>query len=392
MTTESYSKGLAGVIADASAICLVDGKRGALYYRGQSIADLANSKSFDEVAYLLIYGELPDAAQLATYRRKLGQQYGLPEFAVEVIQALPTSKHPMEVIMAVLPLIGETLPSEIETERVEEDGSRRTRVLDQASQTDELLRVLAKIPTIIAYYQRHREGRPLVKPQADLDLLSNFLAMFHGELPSQRDAEIFSICEILQMEHGFNASTFTARVVASTLAPMHASLTAAVGALYGKLHGGADEAAFRMARDEIGSVENAESYVDELLSRRGKIMGLGHRVYQAIDPRAKILKSLAQELAIAKGGDKQTVFDTLTRVEEVMANRMASKGKKIYPNVEFFKGPVFNALDIPTDQFTAMFVIARSFGWGAHILELWQDHRLYRPRAEYVGPQPDATD
>ena len=386
MTTESYSKGLAGVVADESAICLVDGVQGKLFYRGHSIDDLAEDKSFDEVTYLLLYGELPSPEQLADYRAFLGQHYELPDYARQLITDLPKDKHPMEVVMTVLPVVGQILPSEIVTERYVEDGTKRTRVVDEDAHRSELLQVLAKIPTIIAYYQRHRQGESLVAPNAKFDLLTNFLAMFHGEQPDARDVEIFSVCEILQMEHGFNASTFTGRVVASTLSPMHTSIAAAVGALFGKLHGGADEAAFRMARDEIGGADLAEKYVDDLLARSGKIMGLGHRVYKAIDPRARILKSLAKELAEQKGGEKQAIFETLLRVEEVMADRMAAKGKEIYPNVEFFKGPVFNALDIPTDQFTAMFVIARAFGWGAHILELWHDHRLYRPKAMYVGP------
>ena len=389
MTKDSYSKGLAGVIADESAICLVDGEQGRLYYRGQSIEDLTESKTFDEVSYLLIYGEFPGVEQLDGYRAKLSANYELPEFAKTMIQSLPADKHPMEVLMSVLPVLGAFTPSDIKTQRYSVGDTNRTGVLNEEALQDELLRILSCIPTIIAYYQRHRRGEPLVSPNPELGLLENFLAMFHGESPTARDVEVFSICEILQMEHGFNASTFTARVVASTLAPLHASIAAAIGALYGKLHGGADEAAFRMARDEIGTPDRAEDYIDDLLNRRGKIMGLGHRVYQAIDPRARILRKLAAELNQSKGGQKQTVFQTLARVEEVMANRMAQKGKQIYPNVEFFKGPVFNALDIPTDQFTAMFVIARAFGWGAHILELWRDHRIYRPRAMYVGPRPN---
>lgn len=381
--TESYKKGLEGVIADESSICLVDGAQGALFYRGHSIEDIAESKSFDEVGFLLIYGHLPNADELAAYRQTISSSYELPAFVQDLIRSLPTDKHPMEVVMSVLPLLGGILPSEILTERVVEAGEKRTVVSDLDGQRTELLQLLAKIPTVIAYYQRHRTNQAWVAPNADMDLLTNFLAMFHGEKPDPRDVEIFSVCEILQMEHGFNASTFTARVVASTLSPLHASLTAAVGALYGKLHGGADEAAFRMAGEKIGSPEATEAYVDDLLAQGGKIMGLGHRVYKAIDPRAKILKRLATELTQSKGGEKQNVFDTLVKVEEVMADRMAAKGKKIYPNVEFFKGPVFNALDIPTDHFTAMFVIARAFGWGAHILELWQDQRIYRPRALY---------
>ncbi len=386
MSTETYSKGLAGVIADESAICLVDGAQGKLYYRGHSIETLAEEKSFDEVCYLLLHGELPTSGQLSEYRGFLSDHYVLPDFAQNVIAAMPKDLHPMEVLMAVLPLLGKVLPADISTERLTEGDTKRTQVVDEDFHRNELLRLLAKIPTIIATYQRHREDKPIVKPDASLDLLTNFLAMFHGETPTTRDVEIFSVCEILQMEHGFNASTFTARVVASTLSPMHASIASAIGALFGKLHGGADEAAFRMARDEIGGADQAEAFVDDLLSKSGKIMGLGHRVYKAIDPRAKILKALAKELVENKGGDKLAVFETLVRVEEVMADRMQQKGKAIYPNVEFFKGPVFNALDIPTDQYTAMFAMARAFGWGAHVLELWKDHRIYRPKAKYVGP------
>jgi len=387
MTTETYSKGLAGVIADESAICLVDGAQGKLFYRGHSIETLAEENSFDEVSYLLLHGDLPNTDQMSDYRDFLAANYELPEFAENVITDLPKDLHPMEVLMAVIPLLGNVLPADIATERFTEGDTKRTQVVDEPSHRNELLRLLAKIPTIIAFYQRHREDKPLVKPDSSLDFLTNFLAMFHGEKPTARDVEIFSVCEILQMEHGFNASTFTSRVVASTLSPMHASLSAAIGALFGKLHGGADEAAFRMAQDEIGGADKAEAFVDDLLEKSGKIMGLGHRVYKAIDPRAKILKKLAKELAENKGGDKLAVFETLVRVEEVMSDRMHKKGKEIYPNVEFFKGPVFNALDIPTDQYTAMFAMARAFGWGAHVLELWQDHRLYRPKAMYVGPK-----
>ncbi len=385
----TYSKGLEGVIADESSICLVDGQNGRLFYRGQSIDDIAEAKSFDEICYLLLYGALPSDEQLKSYRELLAANYELPTHAKKVIESLPREQHPMEALMSVLPLIGQTLPKDIVTERIEKDGEKQTQVAELDRVRNEAIAILAKLPTIIAHFQRHRTEQAIIAPNSELDLLTNFLTMFQGERPTERDVEIFSICEVLQMEHGFNASTFTARVVASTLSPLHASLAAAVGALYGKLHGGADEAAFTMAKEAIGSPDRAESYVDDLLSRGGKIMGLGHRVYRTMDPRARILKRLALELNEAKGGQKKAILETLTKVEEVMAARMAAKGKEIHPNVEFYKGPVFNALDIPTDQFTAMFVLARSFGWCAHILELWQDHRIYRPRAMYVGP--DAT-
>ena len=385
--TAKYSKGLEGVIADETSICLVDGQEGKLFYRGHSIEDIAESKSFDEVCYLLLFGEFPSAVELVDYRATLAANYELPEHAQRALQAIPVDQHPMEAVMSILPLVGSTLPKDIATERVVEGDQKRSQVAKLDEVRREVVGILAKLPTIIAQFQRHRSGQQIVAPDTSLDLLTNFLAMFHGEQPTERDVEIFSICEILQMEHGFNASTFTARVVASTLSPVHTSLAAAVGALYGKLHGGADEAAFTMAKDKIGGADKAESYVDDLLERGGKIMGLGHRVYRTMDPRARILKRLAIELNESKGGEKQEILATLTKVEDVMAERMAAKGKEIHPNVEFFKGPVFNALDIPTDQFTAMFVLARAFGWCAHILELWQDHRIYRPRAMYVGPK-----
>lgn len=383
-----YSKGLAGVIADETAICLVRGEAGQLYYRGVPIEELAERACFDSCAYLMLHGALPDAGQLAAFRAQLGKGYELPEHVLAMLASMPKDQHPMEVLMAVLPLLGTIRPAEIRTERVVVDGEKITRVLDEDAHRDELTRLLASIPTIIATFYRHREGKARVAPDPSLDLLTNFLSMLHGEAPSAQDVHVFSVAQILQMEHGFNASTFTSRCVGSTLAPLHASLAAAVGALYGKLHGGADEAAFRMARDEIGSAARAASYVDELLERGGKVMGLGHRVYRTVDPRAHILKRLATDLCAGKGGEKQEIFETLVAVEEAMNARMQEKGKAIYPNVEFFKGPVFHALDIPTDHYTAMFVIARSFGWGAHVLELFRDHRLYRPKAQYVGVQP----
>ncbi|MCA8969102.1 MAG: citrate/2-methylcitrate synthase [Planctomycetes bacterium] len=383
----NYSKGLAGVIADETALCLVQGEEGRLFYRGHSIDDLA-MREFDEVAYLMLSGALPSQGELATYRSEIARAYALPDHARAAIAALPHDLHPMEVLQAVIPLLGTIRAREVSTERVTKGDEKITRVLHQDMHRADLIRIVGAIPTIIATFYRQRESLPPVEPDPSLDYLTNFLTMFHGKQPDPADVRVFGVAEILQMEHGFNASTFVARAVASTLAPIHACLAAAVGSLYGKLHGGADEAAFRMARDEIGSVARAEGYVDELLAKGGKIMGLGHRVYRTIDPRARILKRLATDLCAGKGGDKQEIFETLTRVEEVINARIAAKGKALYPNVEFYKGPVFHALDIPTDHFTAMFVLARGFGWGAHVLELYDDHRLYRPKAAYVGPLP----
>ncbi len=383
--TTSYSKGLEGVIADESAICHVIGSEGRLIYCGHSIEELVKNHSFDEVAYLMLHNELPDSAALAQYRAEVSRARELPESVLAVIRALPKDQHPMEVIQCVLPLLGQQRPSDLQTEReTKDDGTKISRVRDLGEQRRLALDLLAKIPTAIAAFHRHRQGLDLRESDPDMDLMTNFLALFRGTPPTKREAEVYSICAILQMEHGFNASTFTARVVGSTLSPLHTTLSAAVGALYGKLHGGADEAAFEMAKS-IGSPEAVDASLDKILAAGGKVMGMGHRVYRTIDPRAKILRGLADELCSSKGGEQEKVFRTLQGVEAYMSRKMAKAGKEIHPNVEFYKGPVFNALDIPPDCFTAMFVIARSFGWAAHVLELWSDHRLYRPRALYVG-------
>ncbi|HTL53621.1 MAG TPA: citrate/2-methylcitrate synthase [Planctomycetota bacterium] len=386
MSQPAYSKGLEGVIADESSVSLVDGTAGKLYYRGYSIEDIVQKKHYDETSYLVLFGSFPTPAELKDYRAKLAANYELPPQIITWIKATPRETHPMEAIQALLAVIGNIDPTGIDVERQDAPGGgKRSVVTHLEEHRTELLALLAKIPTMVAYYHRHQSGQPFIPPRKDLNLMANFLYMFKGTPAPARDVEIFEICEILQMEHGFNASTFAARVVASTLAPIHTSLSAAVGALFGKLHGGADEAAFRMARDEIGGPEKAEKYVKETLAHGGKIMGMGHRVYKTVDPRATVLKGLAAELTASKGGDKERVLKTLFKVEEVMAEVMEGKGKEIYSNVEFYKGPVFNALDIPPEYYTSMFVIARAFGWGANILELWHDHRLYRPKAMYMG-------
>ena len=335
---------------------------------------------------MILYGEFPNAEQYADFRRQLAAAYTLPDYAAAAIGALPPGTHPMEAIQSVLAISGRYKPSQIKVRRVpEKDGTKRSVVEGLPEQRQELNRILALIPAIIAHFYRAQQGLAPVAPRPELSLLANFLYMFHGREPSAQDLHVFEVCQMLQIEHGFNASTFTARVVASTLAPLHASLSAAVGALYGILHGGADEAAFRMARDQIREPAHAEDFVRRTIADGGRIMGVGHRIYKTIDPRAKILKGLAARLNADKGGQKEQIYQTLEKVEEVATNIFAGQGKEIYANVEFYKGSVFNALDIPPLYFTSMFVIARAFGWGAHILELWNDHRLYRPEAVFVG-------
>jgi citrate synthase len=254
----------------------------------------------------------------------------------------------------------------------------------------EILVVLAQIPTLVAAFYRARAGLDLVfvEPRDDLQPFANFLHLFHGHPPDEADVRVFEVCQMLQMEHGFNASTFTARVVASTLAAPHTSFSSAIGALCGILHGGADQAAFLVARDDVGSPEAAEEYVVKTLASGGRIMGVGHREYKTLDPRAAVLKGMAKKLADRKGGEKKLLFDTLVAIENAAVREFEKRGQRVYANVEFYKGAVFHALDIPPDHFTAMFVIARAFGWAAHILELAKDHRIYRPTSLFSGTVP----
>jgi citrate synthase len=384
--TRSFSKGLEGVVADETAISFVDSDEGQLYYRGYRIDEIVSKKTFDETAYMLLEGQFPSKSELLKFRAQLADAYELPPRASAVIDALPRGAHPMEAIQAVLAVIGSTRPEQLQVHRVAgPDGHKRSVVKDPSAHRNELVDVLARIPTIIARFCRHQGGQEQIPPRKDLSLLTNFLYMLHGREPSAAEVRVFEVCQILQLEHGLNASTFTARVVASTLAPIHTCLSSAVGALFGRLHGGADEATFRMAHDEIRTLDRAEGYVRDTLKAGRLVMGLGHRVYRTVDPRALILKRVAADVSAAKGGDKETLFRILVKVEDTATRMFADQGKELYANVEFFKGAVFNALDIQSMYYTSMFVMARAFGWGAHILELWRDNRLYRPEANFVG-------
>jgi citrate synthase len=383
---KTFSKGLEGVVADETSVGFVDSDGGQLYYRGYPIDQIVEKKSFDDCAYMLLEGRFPSPDELAAFRAQLADAYELPAHAQAVIDALPVSTHPMEVIQAILALIGSSKPWDVRVQRVTAaDGHKKSVVTDVSVHRQELAGLVARIPTIIARFYRRQQGQPAVAPRRDLPLLSNFLYMLHGREPSSSEVRAFEVCQMLQLEHGLNASTFTARVVASTLAPMHSCLSSAVGALYGSLHGGADEAAFRMVEDEIKTLDRADEYVRETLAKGGLIMGLGHRVYRTVDPRATILKRMAAELSAAKGGRRGEIFQILVKVEDAARRHFAQQGKDIYANVEFYKGAVFNALDIPPLYYTSMFVMARAFGWGAHVLELWQDNRIYRPEAVFVG-------
>lgn len=364
----TFSKGLAGVIADESRVCFIDGEAGLLSYRGYDIYEVAkNDATFDEVAYLLLEGRLPTREELSAFSQALVAARNVPKTILDMIKLSPREAHPMVVLQTTTAALG--MFDEVQGE-------------DRAANIKRAISLTAKFPTLIAAFARHKQGQEFVAPRNDLDHAANFLYMVNGEAPSQKAARTFEMALILHMEHSFNASTFTTRVVGGTLAPMYAAVSAGVGALYGPLHGGANERTLQMV-DEIGSVDAAEGYVLDKLANKGKIMGMGHRVYKAKDPRSVILEGMLTELLNEKGDTRD--LEILKRIETVMRAEMEKKGKDVWPNVDFFSGALYRSLGIATEHFTPIFALARIVGWAAHLLELWEDNRLYRPKAYYVG-------
>ncbi|TVR01333.1 MAG: citrate/2-methylcitrate synthase [Spirochaetaceae bacterium] len=370
MASVEYAKGLEGVIAAESSICRIDGENGKLYYMGYPIRELVKTCSFEEVTYLLLYGELPNAAQFEAFKKKMRGSRGISEPIKAMIRDFPKESHPMELLQAVVSYL-----SGYVEHRIQHDAHCNCRnTLHQVSQ----------LATVVAALHRFRSGLDYVEPREDLSHGANFLYMLRGEEPTELEGKIMDDCFTLHAEHSFNASTFTARVVASTLSTCYCSISAAIGALYGSLHGGANEKVMDMV-DEVGDVAKAEEWVNATLDAKKKIMGMGHRVYKAKDPRAIVMEDYLQQLGELKGETKY--YDILKKIETVFRNRMEEKGKPIHPNVDFFSGAVYRLLGIPTVLFTPIFAIARAPGWLAHILEQRSDNRIFRPKALYVGHQ-----
>jgi len=368
MANTEYAKGLEGVIAAESKICKVDGENGKLYYMGYFIKDLVESCTFEEVTYLLLYGELPTPEQLTSFSHRMREGRKLPDEIKKMISEFPRGAHPMELLQSVISYL-----SSYVKHRVEHDAFCNCR---------DTLHQIAQLPTVIAAYYRIQNNQQMIEPRMDLSHGANFLYMLHGTEPDARDGEIMDKALILHAEHSLNASTFTARVVASTLSTCYCSISAAIGALYGSLHGGANEKVMEMV-DEIGDKSKAAAWVNKALDSKQKIMGMGHRVYRAKDPRSIIIEDHLAELSKRKGDSKY--LDILKEIEGTFRARMEEKGKPIYPNVDFFSGAVYRLLGIPTVLFTPVFAAARASGWLAHILEQRSDNRIYRPKALYVG-------
>ena len=355
--------GLRGQVAGETALCTV-GKTGTgLTYRGYDISELAEKAKFEEVAFLLLKGHLPTQSELTAYTTKLQSLRSLPDALKEVLERIPASAHPMDVMRTGCSMLGN-----LETET------------DFAQQDDAIDRLLALLPAIICYWYRFsHDGVRIDTALEDSSIGGHFLHMLSGEAPSELFEQVMNVSLILYAEHEFNASTFTARVCASTLSDMHSCITAAIGSLRGPLHGGANEAAMEMIEDWT-SPEQAESEILGMLARKDKIMGFGHAIYSESDPRNTIIKKWSEKLA-AEVGDT-TLYPVSVRCEEVMWRE-----KKLFCNADFFHASAYHFMGIPTKLFTPIFVMSRLTGWAAHVKEQRANNRIIRPSADYTGPE-----
>jgi citrate synthase len=359
-------KGLREVIAADTKISDIDGEQGTLSYVGYEIADLAEHATFEEVVHLLHHLELPDARELADLKRFLATSRELHPFQVELMRTLAEHTSPMSMLRT----------STSAASAFDPDGWDET----PEAQLRKAKRLVAQTGTLIATYHRLRTGQQIVRPDPSLTHAQDILWMLHGEEPTEEDARVLDIVFVLYADHTMNASTFTARIVASTLADIFSAITAAIGTLKGPLHGGANEESMK-SFEEVGKPANAEAYVRARLDRHEKIFGFGHAVYKTYDPRARALKRLAAESADRAG--KIELFEIAEAIEQTT---MEQKG--LYPNVDFYAAVVFHVLGVPTDLMTPMFAAARMAGWTAHVREQYGDNRVIRPGSRYVGPEP----
>ncbi len=355
--------GLRDAVVGDTRLSSINGEKGELIYRGIDIHDLARSSTFEEVAYLLWFDALPSRASLDTFRANLNKRRSLPAKLAAVLRDLPHDGTPMDALRTAVSALGLFDP----------------KVMDMSleAQVEKALTLTAIFPTILAAYYRISQGLEPVAPDPSLDTAANFLHMFSGKKPDDRAARVLDVALILHADHGMNASTFAALVTASTLSDMYSAITSAIGALKGPLHGGANEGVIHNLLD-IGEMENVDGWVTRKLAAHEKIMGFGHAVYKAYDPRATELKRIAKEVGAAAGTTKWVAMTE--RMEQAVWN-----AKQLYPNVDLYSASVYYTLGIPTPYFTPVFAISRVAGWTAHVMEQYADNKLMRPRANYVG-------
>ena len=364
------AKGLEGIVANSTSISDVRGDEGVLIYAGYDINELAGKASYEEVVYLLWHGELPNASQLASLKDELASLRGLPQGVIDFLKTAPKDANPMDVIRTAVSMLG--LTDKVPTGDIDPAANRRRA----ASLT-------AKVGVIAAYYHRARTGKDLPPVRTDLGEAAHFLYLLNGEVPSEEAAKTLDVAYVLHADHGMNASTFSARVTIATLSDIYSAVTSAIGTLKGPLHGGANEGVIHMLQ-EIGDETKVDGWIEQSLATKKKVMGIGHRVYKTLDPRAPHLRSMAVQLCEQLGEGKWIRMSE--RIAELMKER-----KGLNANVDFYSATVYYSLGLPTDMFTPIFAIARTSGWTAHVLEQLVDNRLYRPLSEYVGPAVGKT-
>lgn len=359
----SSGGGLRGVVAAQSKMSKVNGADGVLVYQGYDIHDLAENATFEEVVYLLWNGRLPNSAELANLNQALRDNYAIPSEIMGFMKSFPKDANPMDVLRSCVSMLA----------FFDHDGQKT----DVESAKTAAVKLTSGFPTIVAAWERIRQGKEPVAPDTSLDIAENFLYMMRGKMPDPGEAKMLDVCLILHADHGFNASTFTTRVISGTLADMYGAVTGGIAALAGPLHGGANTAVMK-ALKEIGSVENVEGWLDDMLANKKKVMGMGHAVYKTEDPRATWLRKFSEEMGGITGETKW--FEMSKKLEDLMKEK-----KGLNPNVDFYSASAYYMMGIPLDLFTPIFAISRISGWTGHILEQYADNKLIRPRAEYVG-------
>jgi citrate synthase len=360
-------KGLEGVVATTSSICYIDGDQGVLAYRGYDIHDLADHSTFEEVCYLLWFGHLPNADELQTLSQRLADARKLDPAVTNFLQLAPKHALPMDVLRTVVSALSFLDP----------DYDRPNT--DHDVNVNKAIRLTSQIAMIVANYDRLRKGKPLVEPDKSLSHAANFLLMLNGTTPSKTAERALDIALILHADHELNASTFAARVTAATLSDMHSAVTSAIGALKGPLHGGANEAVFKILKEIDGKHVDPVVFVKDMLAQKKKIPGFGHRVYHTEDPRATHLRQMSRDLGQSSGDPRW--FEYSEKIEGFITPE-----KKLNANVDFYSASTYYTLGIDVDLFTPIFAVSRVSGWTAHVIEQLDDNRLIRPRADYIGP------
>ncbi len=358
------NKGLDGIVAFSTTKSFIDGKVGDLIYSGYHIDTLAENATFEEVCFLLWNDRLPNSSELNHLKKELIDHRELPETVLTYIKSTSKDAEPMAVLRTAVSMLA--------------DSDSTFGKYDESLFMDQAISITARIPSIIAAFDRSRKGKDIISPLKEGSTAFNFLYMLNGEKPGEQAEKTMDLCLILHAEHGMNASTFTARTITATMSDMYSSVTGAIGALKGPLHGGANEAVMKMI-NEIKTLENTQSYILDKLKKKDRIMGFGHRVYKTIDPRAVILSNISKQLQSDQGG---ILYDISTEIENIM-----KREKNLRPNVDFYAASVYTMLNIPSHLFTPIFAVSRISGWCAQILEQYVDNRLIRPRANYVGPK-----